>query len=166
MGSFIKGMPWEKDEHSLTCCNFKDTLFGVIEKIIQSGYCHFIIGANKVFDIYVGEILIILKRVYPHISLEVITTPVSNGPKNIRSRYKRVISWSDVKTFIKQQNVSDRTKACNKYMIDNSSLLVALWNGKTNETLNSIKYAVSNNTRVYLIENFTNYKGPSQIDCE
>lgn len=143
-------MPWGYNEHHTACCYLKDKLFDEIQKAVQHGYNHFIFGAALGIDIYVGELLILLRKLYPHITIEA-AVPCTNQSEKWQKRYVGILSLCDTNTIISNNYTPSCIQDRNKYMVDNSSLLIAVWNGKPGGTANTIEYAKSKNVETIII---------------
>jgi uncharacterized phage-like protein YoqJ len=146
-----KSLPWGYDETSADCYALKEKLFAEIQNAIQNGYDHFIIGMAQGIDTYAGEVLILCKRIYPHITIEAAIPCANQSDKWSRTaimRYENILSWCDKKTIVSKTYTSTCMLNRNKYMVDNSSMLIAVWNGKSSGTGNTVRYAKSKNLTV------------------
>lgn len=68
-----------------------------------------------------------------------------------RDIYYDSLSKSDKETFLQQKYTSDCMQKRNEYMVDNSDYVIAVWNGKSSGTCNTVKYARKNNKVVLLV---------------
>lgn len=149
-----KYLPWGNNEYTMGCCDLKGKLFHQIQKAVLDGYNHFIFGAALGIDTYVGELLILMKKIYPAISIEA-AIPCANQSKKwslINSeRYNDILSLCDKKTIISDVYTPSCMRDRNRYMVDNSSLLITVWNGKPSGTSYTIKYAESKGMEIIII---------------
>lgn len=69
----------------------------------------------------------------------------SRWPEDSQTKYRQILDHPLVDTvLVSQDNYSARCmQARNEWMVDNSQLLVALWNGTPGGTANCVKYAES-----------------------
>lgn len=149
-----KKLPWVYDEADLRCIEFKEKLYAVICAVYESGITHFICGMALGCDMYCAEAVISLKSEHPDITLEA-AIPYDGqdegwGESN-RRRYRAILMDCDKVTLIQD----DYTPGCmmrrNRYMVDNSEVLIACYDGKPGGTWNTIKYAEKNDKEVIQI---------------
>ena len=121
-------LPWGDNENHPACLLLKERLEVNIKTAILCGYRHFIFGAALGVDTYVGEILLELKKLYPYITIEA-ALPCAAQSKLWRPadklRYKRIIEGCDNRTLVSIAYTNFCMHLRNRYMVDNSSLLIA-----------------------------------------
>lgn len=111
---------------------------------VAAGYTLFLTGMNCGTDIWAGNIVIRLKDRFPELKL-VAAIPYSEfadtWSKEWGEKYHQLLSRADwVKTFSLQY--SEKTFLLrNQWMMDHSSKLIAVYNGMTDETRHSFRYA-------------------------
>lgn len=111
-------------------------LCAAIEKAINDGYTTFITGMAKGVDVWSGEIVLEFKELYPQIKL-VCALPFPGFAKNA----PHLIEKADfVHTVMNGYSVIAFQRR-NEWMVDNCSLLIALYNGEKGGTLNTLNYA-------------------------
>ena len=130
----------------------KKLLCHSIENAIHSGYTNFITGMAKGVDIWAAEIVLTFKDIYPHINL-ICALPYPDfadtfpGAKKIFSQAARVHSVMDSYAIYSYQKR-------NEWMVDNSSLIIALYTGEAGGTRNTVKYAEKKSVKVInILEN-------------
>ena len=136
-------LPWRNYECGEQFNEFRENLRHVILKNIKEGYTFFISGMAMGFDMIAASVVLELKELYDIKLIAVL--PHKNHGKN----------WN-VKEKLKHLNILNRadeviclsenyTKYCfhvrNKYMVDNSSKVIACYNFVKGGTLNTINYA-------------------------
>jgi len=137
-------LPWRFDEGDPLCISFKEKLAVVIEAVYESGIRHFISGMALGCDIYCAEAVIALKRAHPDITLEAAVPFSGQSEKWSRSarlRYDRILSLCDRVTLIQQDYTAGCMMRRNRYMVDNSSVLIACYDEVSGGTWNTIDYA-------------------------
>ena len=140
-----KSLPFGYDEDAEGCKRLKALLTESIEKqITENGVTHFISGMAMGVDIYAAEAVLELKKKYPH-----ITNRWSEGWRN---RYFDIIYRSDDAQTLQTHYTSDCMMMRNKYMVDNSDVVIAVWNGKKSGTGNTVDYALKNGKKVIIID--------------
>lgn len=105
-------------------------------------------------DMYCAEAVMKLQEEHPDISLEAAVPYDGQEAKwssDLKRRYHDIIINCD-----KVNIISDRyTQFCmmqrNKYMVNNSSVLIACYNGQPGGTWNTIKYAMDHDREIIQI---------------
>ncbi|MGM9551427.1 MAG: SLOG family protein [Clostridia bacterium] len=121
----------------------KRLLCHAIQKAIDIGYTTFITGLAKGVDVWAGEIVLDFKNIYPEIKL-ICALPYPGFAKNS----PRLIENADfVHTVMDSYSIYSYQKR-NEWMVDNSSLIIALFTGKKGGTQNTIKYAEKNGVEI------------------
>ncbi len=141
-----KGLPWGYDEEKESCLLFKNVMFSIIEKAIINGYTYFISGMTLGVDMICTEIVLELKKKYKNVVLE-CAIPCLNQEKKWSSsqqeRYRKIFKKADVVHYVSENEytyncMNDR----NNYMVEQSDVVIAVWNGKPSGTGNTVKMAV------------------------
>lgn len=118
----------EKDARALLCRS--------IERAIKEGYTTFITGMAKGIDIWAAEAVLDLKLLHPEVKL-VCALPFPNFEKNA----PHIIQKADfVHTVMPSYSIHAFQKR-NEWMVDNSSLVIAIFQGEKGGTENTVKYA-------------------------
>ena len=159
-----KGFPWnyrDKDckEQKEYLKMLEDTIIELIEK---DGFNYFISGGAIGADQDFAEIVIKLKKRYPHIQLE-IAVPCPNQDikwnSSDKERYKRILNNADVINHISTSYSPICMQKRNEYMVDKSDFVIVVWNGKhTGGTYNTLCYIKLLN-KPYEIINLTSEDG-------
>lgn len=141
------------------CIKIKNQLERLIIGLIEKkNVTHFISGVALGVDTWAAEIVLKLKEEYPNITLEAAIPCCSQTCSwNVKSkeRYNRLLSLCDKKTLVQERYTADCMMKRNKYMVDNSDYVIAVWNGKPSGTGNTVKYAVNRAKAVYYIDPIT-----------
>lgn len=144
-------LPWGYDESDGRCAAFKEKLQAVICAVYESGITHFICGMALGCDMYCGEIVAELMKQHPEITLEA-AVPFADQAGSLRgrfrSRYDDLIAACSKVTLIQQSYTPGCMMRRNKYMVDNSAVLIACYDGQSGGTWNTIKYAMEQDKEV------------------
>lgn len=120
-------------------CQAKKLLCKAVDNAISSGYTTFITGMARGVDIWAGEVVLEFKKVYPHINL-ICALPYPGFGQNYPAA-KRLLSQAysvyKVMDFYAVYSYQKR----NEWMVDHSSLIIALFSGEHGGTLNTVRYA-------------------------
>ena len=140
-----QGLPWKFNEQDERCLKMKEQLKNEIVKAVKSGYTTFISGMALGFDIICAEIVLELKNTYPHIKI-IGAIPCKTQDKlwmeKDKQRYKNILEKLDgirciYDDYIGPECMLER----NRFMINNSSLVIALFNGTNGGTKKTLDYA-------------------------
>ena len=135
------------DESAPECTAIKEKLATEIEKIIEKGIDTFISGAAKGVDTWAMEAVLALRETkYPHIKL-IAAVPYANQAKSWstedKQRYERLTSACNDKVTLSEKYFRGCLQARNRFMVDNSHCLIAVYNGSKNGgTAYTVKYAL------------------------
>ena len=151
-----KSLPFGYDEGAEDCKRLKALLTESIKnQITENGVTHFISGMAMGVDIYAAEAVLELKKKYPHITLECAIpceTQANRWSEGWRNRYFDIIYRSDDAQTLQTHYTSDCMMKRNKYMVDNSDVVIAVWNGEKSGTGNTVDYALKNGKKVIIID--------------
>ncbi len=155
-GHRCQKLPWGFNETDIRCLNMKHNLRLEIIKALNNGYRTFICGMAIGFDMICAETVLELKKIYPDIKIIgaiPCKTQDSKWSKASKHRYRELLKKLDGIRCIYDEYIG---KECmlerNRYMINNSSLLIALFNGKAGGTKSTIDYAKKQGLNIVLIE--------------
>lgn len=137
----------------LTTCSFtghrilkkdfnSEKLFNVIEKIIERGYKTFLVGMAWGFDLKVFETLLNFKNK----NIDIIAcVPCENQEyyfKNSeKEKYLEYLKKADKVVYVSDKYFDGCMQKRNRYMVDNSSILVAYLYSNMGGTKNTVSYA-------------------------
>lgn len=152
-----QSLPFGFNESDERCVLLKRTICEkIISLITQYGVRHFISGMAIGVDMYAAEIVLSLRSEYPDITLECAIPCETQSAKwsaSLRERYNSIVSRCDKKTVLQNHYTYDCMYKRNKYMVDNSDFVIAVWNGKVSGTGKTVRYAESQGKKVILISN-------------
>lgn len=137
-------LPWGVNEDSPRCIMLKDKLKAVIEAVYSSGIRHFICGMAEGCDLIFCEAVISLREYRPDVTIEAAIpceTQCKNWSEQTRNKYYRLVSQCDTETLVQATYTRDCMNKRNIYMVDHSSVLIAVFNGTLGGTMQTINYA-------------------------
>jgi len=143
-GKRPQNLPWGYNENDYRCIKLKQKLKNSVEKAINSGYNHFISGMALGVDTWAAQIVLYLKNKYPYIIMEAAIPCKNQSDKwsrKDRDLYKNIIENCDKITYIAEEYTPYCMIARNMYMVDNSSLLIAVYDNSGGGSGNTLKYA-------------------------
>lgn len=121
-----------------------------IKELIDDGYTHFISGGAIGVDMDFAETIIYIKEMYePEITLEIAVPCPKQDLKwgeTDKQRYQKIIKNADKISQLSNNYTPSCMQKRNEYMVDNSDLVLAFWNGtQKGGTFNTITYARKQN---------------------
>ncbi len=149
-------LPWRFNEEDERCKNMKEVLQHEIEKAIQSGYATFICGMAIGFDMICAETVIALKSRYKNIkiigALPCKTQDIKWSEKD-KKRYRNLLTQlDDIRCIYDEYIGAECMIERNKFMVNNSSLMIALFNGLSGGTKSTIDYARNLGLKLVIIK--------------
>lgn len=149
-----KNLPFGSDENDIRCIGLKNLLNEKIREKIGEGYGVFYTGMAMGTDIFAAECVLELKKEFPFIELRAAVPCEDQAKfwsKEQISRYNRILNLCD-KVEVLQKNY---TPGCmdrrNKYMVDRSDCVIAVWNGEKSGTGSTVGYARKSNKEIVFI---------------
>ncbi len=147
--------PWGFNEEDKICLMVKIKTKTEIENAIKNGYDTFLCGMSIGFDMICAEIVLELKKKYKFIKL-IGAIPCKNQDSKwnncYKKRYKKLIQQLDGIRCIYDRYKSGCMQERNRFMINNSSLCIALFDGKVGGTKQTIEYAKSLKKQIKFIK--------------
>jgi len=130
--------------------------------MVDIGYMSFISGGALGIDTYFADSVLIQRAFVPWIDL-VIAKPFpsqsSKWPAKSQKKFNEICDAADLVVNVSQDPYSPaKMQTRNKWMVDHSGLVLAVWNGKEHGgTWNCIQYARSQGKRIYHLNPNTLY---------
>ena len=151
-----KNLPWGYKEKGIKFFVFKNKFKKTIKQSIKAGYIYFISGMALGIDMLCAEIILKLKTKHPNIKLECAIPCKSQTEKwktESINRHNKILSLADKITYTSNSNYYNGCmQKRNQYMIDNSNLLIAVFNGSNGGTKQTIEYAYKNKIKVFFLK--------------
>lgn len=130
-------------------------LHNAIVRAVDDGYTTFLCGMAMGVDIWAGEIVLGLKRQFKNLKLiAVVPFPqqANTWPQEWRIRFGNLLEKTDEVIMISDQYDSERFFERNRYLVDHSSRLIAVYNQeKKGGTAYTVRYARQQEVEVDLI---------------
>lgn len=135
------------DFNDIPFMEYVDALNYEIDDCIRKGYDYFICGGAIGVDSDFAEIVLHQKGYNENLKLE-IAVPCDNQDLKWtyedKAKYRDILESADVVHQVGKQYTADCMHKRNMYMVDNSDLVLAFWNGEEKGgTYFTIKYAQS-----------------------
>lgn len=123
------------------------------DEILHHGKKVFITGMARGVDIWASEIILEEKIRFPEAGIKLIAAlPYPNFDErwevDWKIRYDNILKKADKVKIICSKYCDNCYQQRNEWMVNHSSLVIAIWNGKPSGTKNTIDYAIKRNVKV------------------
>lgn len=139
-------LPWGEDEGDPRCLALKAAVSAHIEGAYLRGWRHFICGMALGSDLYFCEAALALRDGrYPDLRVEAAVpcpTQAQRWSAAHRSRYKALLERCDWETVVQHRYDPGCMMRRNRYMVDHSSLVIAVFDGAPGGTMRTLAYAM------------------------
>ena len=138
-------LPWKNDENDTRCLKLKELIADAVESVYHSGIRHFICGMATGCDMYFCQAVIDLRSSHDDITLEA-AIPWEGQSKSwsdtLKRRYSRLVAECDFYTLVQKSYTPDCLMRRNRYMVDNSAVIIAAYSGAPGGTMSTMLYAM------------------------
>ena len=138
-------LPWKSNENDPRCVKLKEQISDSVESVYRSGIRHFICGMATGCDMFFCEAVMALRASHENVTLEA-AIPYERQSEGwsdaLRKRYARLVADCDYYTLVQKDYSPECMMRRNRYMVDNSSVLIAAYGGKPGGTMNTLLYAL------------------------
>ena len=148
-------IPWIKNKESERYIKLKKILSDVIEETISDGYTDFYCGMARGIDTLAAEIIIEKitqnKNIHLHAALPCPQQHLS-WTDDEKLHFKNILSYASTKTVISPIYTDTCMISRNRFMVDSSRRVIAVWNGAfRGGTAYTVRYAMKEKKEIYLI---------------
>lgn len=138
-------LPWRSYESDARCLRLKQRIYDVVEAVYADGIRHFICGMANGCDLYFLEAVLFFRRDHPDVTVEAAIPYAGQAEhwrEELRARYFALLEQCDCKTVVQQAYSGGCMMRRNRYMVDQSRVLIAAYNGEPGGTMNTMLYAM------------------------
>lgn len=144
------------DENNLIAFSIKRKLTHEILCAYDNGYTKFIFGGALGIDTWAGELVAHIKEhFHSDIRLELYAPfegQEGNWPEESKIRYYNLMSMCDKMVYICDPGYAAwKMQKRNQAMVDNSDMVIAVWDGTDGGTANCVKYAEGKDKQIIRI---------------
>lgn len=125
-------LPWREDEADPRCERLKRRIARAVEDAYAAGYRQFICGMARGSDLYFAEAVLEMRERYEDMELECARpceSQADSWPVRERERYQSILGRCNIETLVQHRYDRFCMIRRNRYMVDHSSLLIAVYNG-------------------------------------
>lgn len=138
-------LPWGADESDPRCLALKRRLRDAVEAAYDEGIRHFICGMARGCDFYFAELVLALRKEKGDVTLEAAIPCPSQPdgwPQAERERWQAIVDASDFETVVQAHYSPGCMVRRNRYMVDHSTLVIAVYDGADGGTRRTLEYAM------------------------
>ena len=154
-----KYFPWGYDESDPRCTELRELLSKQIRLLVGRGYTDFLSGMALGVDIWAAQTVLTLREKYPKLKLHCIL-PCIGQEKSWNEETKRlyysIVKQADSRVYSSRIYYRDCMLDRNKFMVDHSNLLFAVFNGISKSgTASTVNYARSQGKEILILDPLT-----------
>ena len=138
-------LPWGYQEGDLRCTALKKRLYDAVQSAYEDGFRHFICGMALGCDFYFAEAVLALRRLHSDVTLEAALpcpTQSENWSREDQRRYAALLDQCDYETMVQDHYSPGCMQRRNRYMVDHSALIIAVYDGMPGGTRQTLEYAI------------------------
>lgn len=123
----------------------------ILRNLIGKGIRYFGCGGARGFDLMAADIVLQLKKEFPHIRL-IMVLPCQNQTRGWRGEdlrhYERVLSQAEKVVYVQEEYTPGCMQKRNRHLVNNSSVCVAYCTRRYGGTAYTVEYADRKNVTV------------------
>lgn len=138
-------LPWGDDETDGRCAALKKKLQDAVEAAYDEGMRHFICGMARGCDLYFAEAVLSLREARGDVSLEAAVpcpSQANSWPRADQVRRRRILAACDLETLVQDHYSPGCMSRRNRYMVDHSAMVIAVYDGAPGGTRQTLEYAI------------------------
>jgi uncharacterized phage-like protein YoqJ len=147
-------LPWRADEADARCVRLKADIDAAAAQAYADGARHFVCGMARGCDMYFCESVIALRSRLADIMVEAAVPhdrQSSGWPSQDAARYDSLLALCDVRTVVSEQYSRGAMAKRNRYMVNRSSALIAVYDGQPGGTSYTVSYAKKRGVRLIIL---------------
>ena len=148
-------LPWGYDELDPRCLALKGSMAREIEGLYRRGFRHFISGMAQGCDLWFAEAALALREQYPDLSVESAVpcpTQADSWQPGQRLRWQDILARCDLETVVQQNYDRFCMFRRDRYMVDRSAAILAVFDGTSGGTQYTLNYAMEKKLEILLLD--------------
>ena len=148
-------LPWGYHERDPRCLALKHSMAREIEGLYIRGFRHFISGMAQGCDLCFAEAALALREQHPDLTVEGAVPcppPANSWPDGQRRRRQDILSRCDLETMVQQHYDRFCMFRRDRYMVDRSAAVLAVFDGTPGGTQYTLNYAMEKKLEILLLD--------------
>lgn len=148
-------LPWGLDEADPRCAALRASIGRELASLYRRGYRHFISGMAMGCDLYFAEAALALRARCPGVTVEGAVpcpTQAQKWPEAPRRRWRAVLDACDLETVVQQRYDRWCMLRRDRYMVDRSAAVLAVFDGTPGGTQYTLNYAMDKKREILLLD--------------
>ncbi len=148
-------LPWGGGEEDPRCLLLKKRLLTQVEDLYGRGFRRFLCGMARGCDLWFAEAVLELGRGRPVVQLEAAVPfagQADRWPREDRARRQAILDAAGAVTVLQQRYSRDCMLRRDRYMVDRSSAILAVYSGVSGGTRYTLDYALRRGLEVLLLD--------------
>ena len=148
-------LPWGEDEQAPSCLEIKDKLAASVVRAYEAGYRHFLCGMARGADFYFCEAVLALREQLPDVTLEAVIPceeQAARWSERERERWFSLVERCDGETMLQHHYDKGCMLRRNRYLVDHSAMLIAVYDGMLGGTMYTLSYAMKRGLETVILE--------------
>ena len=148
-------LPWGFDERDPRCLALKRSMARELEGLYRRGFRHFISGMAQGCDLYFAESALALREQHPDLTVEgAVPFPAQadHWRPDQRLRWRDILDRCDLETMVQQHYDRFCMFRRDRYMVDRSAAVLAVFDGTAGGTQYTLNYAMEQKLEILLLD--------------
>ena len=148
-------LPWRGDESDPRCLVLKERLAAAVEDAYDKGMRHFLCGMARGADFYFCDAVLELRERRSGVTLEAVIPceeQAARWSERERERWFSLVERCDGETMLQHHYDKGCMLPRNRYLVDHSSMLIAVYDGMLGGTMYTLSYAMKRGLETVILE--------------
>ena len=148
-------LPWRGDERDPRCLALKERLAAAVEDAYDRGMRHFLCGMARGADFYFCDAVLELRERRSGVTLEAVIPceeQAARWSERERERWFSLVERCDGETMLQHHYDKGCMLRRNRYLVDHSSMLIAVYDGMLGGTMYTLSYAMKRGLETVILE--------------
>ena len=148
-------LPWRGDESDPRCLALKERLAAAVKDGYEKGMRHFMCGMARGADFYFCDAVLELRERRSGVTLEAVIPceeQAARWSERERERWFSLVERCDGETMLQHHYDKGCMLRRNRYLVDHSSMLIAVYDGMLGGTMYTLSYAMKRGLETVILE--------------
>ena len=148
-------LPWGENELDPRCLEIKAKLVTAVETAYEAGCRHFLCGMARGADFYFCDAVLALRERRSGVTLEAVIPceeQAARWTERERERYFTLVERCDSETMLQHHYDKGCMLRRNRYLVDHSAMLIAVYDGMLGGTMYTLSYAMKRGLETVILE--------------